>query len=226
MSSYQRDLSRRVKAYRRSQAKARQERIKSAVERVKRGPLRRRDSQFAAASVLVPLNILDSAESMTPFMNALIDADNKALRAARDSYDPVEAEGHARWVEESLADVEYKERHPDPRCRYYPDLPTEMFSALELSRISAAWDRHTAGAWELTVAIRKAAAGDFSAMTQVLELLGEPEMARRVQWCIEWGWKRKYHPKPDGMPQWHRPIPAAAMFADEYSVPDLPGRTT
>lgn len=217
MSSYHRRLTRSVKAYRRAQAKARQERIKSAVEQVKRGPLRRRGRQFATASVLVRPDILDSAESMTPFMNVLIDADNKALRAARDSYDLVEAEAHARWVAESLADIAYKERHPDPRRRYHPDLPTEMFSALELSRICAAWDRHTAGAWELTPQIGKAAAGDFSAMSEVLELVGEPEMARRIQRCITFGWNRKYHPKPEGMPQWHQPNRVATRAQEEAS---------
>lgn len=200
-SSYQKRLMQRVKAYRRSQAKARQGAVKNAVEQERRwGPTRYRDSYGAVSSVFVPPGITDSAESMTPFMNALITADNADRAAARDSYDPCEDHADARWVAEAFADIEYKEHHPDPKCRYYPDLPTEMFSALELSRISVAWNQHTAEKWELTLPMRRAACGEFRNMATVLELLGQHEMADRIRWCIKFGWERKYDPKPVGMP--------------------------
>lgn len=200
-SSYQRRLMRRVKVYRRSQAKARQGAVKNAVEQEQRwGFARHRDRCGAARSAFVPPGITDSVESMTLFMSALIDDDNAALAAARVAYDSVEAEADARWVAEAFADIEYKERHPDPRCRYYPDLPVEMFSALELSRISAAWDQHTSGNWEITLPMRRAAGGDFRAMVTVLEELRQPEMAGRILACIRFGWERKYAPKPVGMP--------------------------
>ena len=196
-SSYQKRLKRRVKVYRRSHARARQDAVKSAVEQEQGwGFARHRDRCGAASSVFVPPGITDSVESMTLFMNTLIDDDNAARAAARVAYDSAKAEVDARWVAEAFADIEYKERHPDPRCRYYPDLPTEMFSALELSRISAAWDQYTSGGWELTLPMRRAAGGEFRAMVTVLEELGQPEMAGRILGCIRFGWERKYAPKP------------------------------
>ncbi len=202
-SSYQRRLSRRVRAYRRSQAKARQDVCSRAVEQERLwGPRRHRGGGGAARSLFVPLGITDSVESMTPFMNALIDDDNAARAAARVGYDSVGAEADARWVAEAFADIDYKQHHPDPRCRYYPDLPIEMFRALELSRISEAWNQRTSGDWELTLPMRRAAGGEFRSMVTVLEELGQPEMAERIRWCIRFGWERKYDPKPAGMPDW------------------------
>ncbi|TEA09186.1 hypothetical protein [Mycobacteroides salmoniphilum] len=75
-----------------------------------------------------------------------------------------------------------KHRSPDPRVRFHPELPEWQFTAAERARVHAAWVTATAaGGWEVTRAIKAAARGQMKAGAQVLEWLGESELASRAR---------------------------------------------
>lgn len=75
-----------------------------------------------------------------------------------------------------------KRRNPDPRVRFHPELPWGLFSADERVRVHTAWVAATSsGVWEVTQAIVAASRGQMKDGAQVLDWLGEPELANRAR---------------------------------------------
>lgn len=192
MASYPKELQRRVKDYRRKHAAARTMLITEALASARRHVVQ-------AAPILISPGVMDSLETLTPCVDAIFAADERRSAMAA-FWDAEERQAVARRIAEDQADIEYKQHHPDPRVRYYPDLPIELYTALELNRIYSSWTQHTRGTWEITLTIEKAAAGDFWSIAQVLDLLRENELGDRLRRCAELGWKAKYDDKPD--PDW------------------------
>lgn len=88
----------------------------------------------------------------------------------------------ARTVEAVLGVLEeVKRRHPDPRVRLHPELSHDVFTAEERARVHRAWTEATAGDWDMIPAMGNAAEGSLPAGAQVLDWLGEVELAARAR---------------------------------------------